>query len=401
MERTIDTGDAPELVIDCKADLEIRTHDTDSVVIESDDNRASISVDGNRIGIVAGDDTKIHAPHGAIVRIASANGDLDIEGFTGPVQVGHVGGDLKAEDVSEIDIHSVGGDCKLDDVHGFARIGSVGGDLEAEDVALHGMSLSVGGDISLRLITGLEPVSISAGGDVSVEFSDDANATISISDSEGVRRLQFGAGETAIKISAGGDVSVESDGDKGKRMRSDIESSINEAMRDVEREMQDMQRNFENMARDFSNRFSGMGIPGDRIERAQRQAEAAARKVEQKLAHRMRHLEEHARQQAERASQRASRAAEKAARRERDHDLRGRGFKFNFGFGNRANAPVPPMSPTPPAPPVPPSIVNKPFEPPPPNGATDEERLLILRMLQEKKISAEQADQLLAALDQA
>lgn len=50
-------------------------------------------------------------------------------------------------------------------------------------------------------------------------------------------------------------------------------------------------------------------------------------------------------------------------------------------------------------PPNMPGFSNRPFEAPTPRRVTEEERLLILRMLQDKKITSEQAEQLLAALD--
>ena len=46
---------------------------------------------------------------------------------------------------------------------------------------------------------------------------------------------------------------------------------------------------------------------------------------------------------------------------------------------------MPPTPPTPPAPPAPP--------------VSEEERMMILRMLEQKKISLEEADRLLAALE--
>lgn len=412
MEKTIDTNGAPELVIECKGDLQIEGQSDATVEIETDDERANVTQNGNRIVITSEHDLQISAPRGATVNVAAVGGDMQIEGFDTHVNIGHIGGDLNVDDVFEIVIQSVGGDCRMEDVSGTVRIGAVGGDLRAEEVTFIGSSISVGGDVHIDLETGHEPVAVSAGGDVHVGLKEDANCTVSITDSQGVRRIKFGDGDTAIRIAAGGDVNVNSDGEEGEGMRTNIESALRDAMNDVQREMNDMQRNMEQMAQEFSTRFAGMDVPEWRVERAKSKAEAAARKVEAKLAHRMRHLEAHAHKQAERAAHRAARTAERAARRA------SKGFNFTFGPGQGPFGPGQgPFGPRPPAPPqapqspqaprapqapqapATPSAATKPFETPRPKGASDDERMLILRMLSEKKITTEQADQLLAALD--
>lgn len=382
MNRTIETGAAPELVIECKGDLEVEGHRRGElgVAIESDDEHASIVTDGDRIVISADGDTEVRAPQSAIVRIVAVGGDLELEGFAAAVSIGHVGGDLEVQAVGDLDVRNVGGDCELEDCAGVASVGSVGGDLDARDVAFAGRSVSVGGDVALRLAALDEPFTISAGGDVSLELSGDIHATVRIADSTGVRRVRFGEGTVDVRINAGGEVAVTRDGARGEEMKAQIGPGIGEAMREVEREMLELQRNIENMAREFSQRFAGVGVPDWKIERARRQAEAAARKMEAKLQHHMRRLEERARREAERA---AARAARSAARAERQHG------RAPFAWGG----------PPPPPPPPPADPAAMPFEAPPQTTITDEERLTILRMVQEKKITVEQAEQLLAALE--
>jgi len=77
------------------------------------------------------------------------------------------------------------------------------------------------------------------------------------------------------------------------------------------------------------------------------------------------------------ATKRATMRAEAAARRveERVHQQHARRFSFNWTPGH----PVPPV--------------------PPVEPVSDEERMTILRMLQEKKITAEEAEKLLSALE--
>ena len=87
-------------------------------------------------------------------------------------------------------------------------------------------------------------------------------------------------------------------------------------------------------------------------------------------------------------TRRATRHGEKAARKaeERVHSAMRR-------MGN-----FPPISPIPPIPPIGPFAPKVNVEPPRPK-VSSEERLLILQMLQEKKISVEEAEKLLRALE--
>jgi hypothetical protein len=115
-----------------------------------------------------------------------------------------------------------------------------------------------------------------------------------------------------------------------------------------------------NSAEDFGN-FAGMNFDwsgfGERISRQVAQATS------------------HAAKRAEEAARRVERHAERQARRWKGNVKVGR---WNWEMGPRG-------APTPPAPPSEP--------------VAEEERMAVLKMLAEKKISAEQAEQLLNALE--
>lgn len=371
MNKTIETSGSPELVIECKGDLEVKRLRPGEygVAVESDDERASVVTDGNRVVISAEDDTEVRAPRDAMVYIAAVGGDLEVKGFDGMVSIGHVGGDLEVEDVGSVEIHSVGGDCELRDVAGVAAVRAVGGDLQAEGVSFAGQAVNVGGDATLRLVSVDDAFTVNAGGDLSLALPAGANLMVHLTDSRGMRRLQFGNGATFIRVNAGGEASVISDGEASDEAA--VPPDWGDAIRDVEREMGELQRHIEHIAREFGARFIDAGVPAWKVERAQRQAEAAIRKMEAKLQHRLRHMEARARKEAERAAAKAARAATRSARR-------------GAGFGWTA---------------PPPGSSTKPFEAPPKVDVTDEERIAILRMVQEKKITVEQAEQLLAALE--
>ncbi len=100
-------------------------------------------------------------------------------------------------------------------------------------------------------------------------------------------------------------------------------------------------------------------------EKIQRAAEKAAEKMERKM--------EAAQRRAERETERFTREGSR------------RGFNFRFNLGGFS-------APRPPAPPASPGVSSR-------STVSEEEKLAVLKMLAENKISAEQADSLLAALE--
>ena len=395
MHKTIETTDAPELIIKPYGELKIEAHDDLVLECECDEDSADIAVDGNRITISAMADCELTVPRFSTITVKDVGGGCRIDEVTGLIKIGQVGGDLDVRECGVVDVHSVGGDCKFDECDGPVSVRSVGGDLRASESAFGGSQVSVGGDASIQLIAiGGDAFTVNAGGDVTLEFIEGANATVEINDSEGSRRVKLGDGTAHVRVNAGGDVSVSHDGDDEDLISETVNNSVNEAMRQVEREFGDVQRNIEQMTREFGERFAGAGVPQWQMDRARQKAEAASRKVEAKLRQRMAKLEERARREGHRAAHKAARDASRAAARAR----RGTGWSWSWSSGAAPKPPAPPMPPTPPAPPR--GFSNMPFETPPqPRRVTEEERLLILRMLQDKKITSEQAEQLLAALD--
>lgn len=377
------TGNISEVVIEARADLLVEGHDNDEVTAVTDsDDGLSVTQNDARVVIVSRNDCTVRVPVWAQLFIERANGDCSISNIDNGVQVRAVGGDLSALDCGDVSVDSVGGDFSSSDLKGHLQVRAVGGDLNASEAHFTGVSLNVGGDATLGLeLDEGESASINAGGDVKVELLGEANASVSIMDSNGRRRKVFGAGSANITVRCGGDaVVVAEDGEAGdseERRQENFGFNSGEfeaAMSEFERNMEQMGRNIEQMANQFASRFENIGANAGmdwKIQKAQMKAEAAARKAEAKINRHAAKMEEHARRQAERAARHAERAARRA----------------DNGFGN-----VPPAPPAPPQPPM------QPFAAPQKRTVTDEERMVILRMLQEKKITSEQADQLLAAL---
>jgi hypothetical protein len=122
------------------------------------------------------------------------------------------------------------------------------------------------------------------------------------------------------------------------------------------------------LTRDLEEKFARMGTGEEMSQRIQERVTGALRRAEEKLAEAMRKMEV-------RTQESDRRMADAESRRRK-------------GYAWQTPPPVPAAPPVPPSPPSP----KRP-------QATDEERMIILRMVEQGKISVEQAEKLLASLN--
>lgn len=296
--------------------------------------------------------------------IANVGGDVVLEGVQGNVSVENTGGDLRIAGVQgNVSLGNTGGDLNATGVQGNVKARQVSGDINAQ--AVLSVNATAMGDASLSFIHPLASSDVKANGDIVARFTPGVNADVHITSEasnitvhapDGSRTIEehnydfkIGAGEVNVQLSAMGDVSVMSQApgtEAGSRRRPEFDF--------------DFDFDFDaHHGGDFG--FAGMG---ERI--AQRAREAAERATA--------HISEKVQAKVERAARRAEEQARHAERRaqwtmRRPH------------FDSSWRAHMPPQPPAPPREPV-----------------SDEERMTILRMLEQKKINATQAEQLLAAL---
>jgi hypothetical protein len=298
-----------------------------------------------------------------------------MRGITGNVEIKEINGDLSMRDVGSVSIDLIHSDFSVRNVRGNLYVKNANGDISARDVDGTVTIESVSDDLALRgargnlkvnvgedVIVYLEPRDdgeylITAGDDILLVLPPQANATVTMHGDDidvqwrGIeempdvteRVVTLGTGAAKITLNAGGDVRVTD--------RANAAESADE---------------FGNFA-GLNFDWSGFG------ERISRQVERATG---------------HAAKRAEEAARRAERLASDAARRAERHaerQARRWGGKINFGPGPSWDF-GPQGMPTPPG--------AQKSEP-----VADEERMAILKMLQDKKITSEQAEQLLRALE--
>lgn len=370
MSRTISLGKTPKIKVDSVGgDLSVVGWDGD-ILVKGDEDEINLVQGDDELTLSCGGDLALRVPKDSSFEFLNIGGDASIRGVQGNIDLQGIGGDLSIRDAGSVTIGTVGADFTMRNARGSVHVKNAGGDVSIRDVDGNVALDSVGDDLALRgargdvrvnvgedVIVYLDPkpegeYSIVAGDDILLVLPLDANATLSMQgdkieiDLPGVdpdedateRVVVLGNGSAKITLSAGGDVRVSNREDAGE------------------------------FAQEFGN-FAGMNFDFSGFgERISRQVERATAQASRRAAEATRRAEE--------AVRRAERHAERHARRGKVGLEIGR---WNWDF---KGGPKPPAPPTPPAEPV-----------------SDDERMSILKMLAEKKITAEQAEQLLSALE--
>jgi hypothetical protein len=274
------------------------------------------------------------------------------------------------------------------DVEGACKI-EVGGDLDGRDLEgdLH---VIVGGSARLRLSLLLgKHYQVTAGGEIHCRVPDDASLKVDLTSgaqniqarvggefatlNQSSHQLIMGDGQAEMKLTAGGGVVFESrDVDWGEQI--DLHAELADQVADqVESEMRAHGAVLDKQMEELHRRLSDMNLPGVEVDRILERTRQASERSNQRAQDKLRRAQDRMQRKIEAAARKAELKARAAERRSRSG-----GFAWNFEW----------------RPPVP----GEPQHPETPQ-VSDEERLMILRMLQEKKISVEEAEQLLAALE--
>jgi hypothetical protein len=404
-------------------DLRVIGWDQPQLVVEADDaDSLHLDQDGERFTLRANDDCTVRLPHGAQVSVRTVGGDANLKLLEQKLAIGNVGGDLTLRQIAGANIGVVGGDVKVKHVTGDVQAGHVGGDLEARAVDGAFKSGNVGGDLFLQQVGGA--VQASAGGDVtlSVKFAPeqeysvqagsdltcrvgpDASARLSlvaggdisldvpgaqVAGNSNRKTVTLGAGAAAVSLRAGGDlhltgVSFEADvmGDFDEKFGEDFASMAEEFEAQIGSQIEAQMADFE---KQMNERMAGLNFAASPVDAAK--IAASARRAAERMQRASRQQTESARRQAEKQAERAQRIAEAAQRRaeainRKVHEEHGR-----RGWPFRGEPPRQPPSPPRPSP------------APQTDAVSDEERMTILRMVEQKKISVAEAEKLLAALE--
>jgi hypothetical protein len=403
-QQSLSVSPAPNVVIESiPGDLRVAGWDRSEIMVKTDGDALQISAGTDPIVISCDEDLILYVPRGANVKVEKVAGDAILQALNGPVTLGLVAGDLTMNDLGPVTMGDVAGDASLRNIgalnaetisgdftlrggHGICAVDNVGGDGSIRDVDGMLTIESVGSDLYVRNVRGavtvkagadvafyVSPVpgqiyDVTAGDDLIVRLSPEANVKLHLTadspesihvDFPGVKipedctscEVTIGnqtEGMAEMLLTASGDLLVTSQADPWKSA-TDFDSGDWRVPPIPP---------FPPLPPDFSERINRRVQAS--LERAQVHIEAASHRTEAKV------------QAAMRRAEMKARAAEVRGRR---------GAQFNVNVG-RWNWDLSPRG------------AGEADE-----AVSDDERLIILRMLQEKKISLAEAEKLLAALE--
>ncbi len=420
----INTSPAPDVLIgEVLGDLQIKGWEAPQIAIQADPQELEIQEQEDTVRLSCRGDCDIRLPYGATVQLDTASGDVQIKLLEEALKIGTVHGSLALRKIAGVQIDLVqgdfsvrkaSGDLKLSQVLGDAEVREVEGDCELSQVLgdaevqdVEGnLTLAANGDARLRLNVMLgSTYNIQALGDVVCSLPQEADLKASLSsggksikvrlpdNTNNYRQEQvefvLGSGEIALTIRAGGDISLlgEDAGWEGgplpspdfsQQIARQVEAQIGSQMEEITRRMHEQMSH-------LSDTLGRVGMSPDETQRVIDLAMQASEREANRAQEKMRRAQEKLERKLE-ATQR--RAEQKAQSAERNSWTRAR---HTWGHGSHTLKVDLSASSTPSTPPASAAPAAEPV--------SEEERLMILRMLEQKKISMEEADRLLSALE--
>ena len=396
-------------VINVSGDLRVAGWERNEIMAKTDGDVLNLNANADPITISCDEDLILYLPRGAALQVERLAGDASFQALHGLVTLGPVSGDLTMNDLGAVTLGEVYGDASLRSVgalsaenisgdfvlrggHGACAIDAVGGDASLRDVDGMVTIQNVGSDLYVRNVHGA--VNVTAGADVALYVDPKPGQTYDVT----------AGSDLIVRLSPEPNVKIHLKGGSPESIQVDfpgveIPEDCSECMVVIGSETEGMaemvltagddllvtsQADPWESAADFGK---GMGdgvewpLPPDFSERINRRVQAAMERAQA-------HIED-ANRRAENAGQRASikieaamRRAEAKARAAEVRARRGQStMQANINIGRwkwdlSPNGPVQTSAPV-----------------------SDDERLTILKMLQEKKITVEEAEKLLAALE--
>jgi hypothetical protein len=417
-KQVVETSDAPRVIIDVKGSLVVKGSIESEVSTRSDPNNNVLEKTDDEVRVNCPSNCILRAPQGAELEIIHAGSTVTIKGFEGQITVRDVTGDLTMKEVGSVNVGTVRGNLLIKRAEGDLIIDKVGGNLLAKDIeGEFQVSDHVGGNLTLYDVEGdasakangnitlrLDPVlgqkfNFHSSGNIVCRLSQDASLKVNIEKAASVKfklqdedvptnpktpfQITLGEGDADLTLSAGGNVVLATEfsewdvmSDFGRAKAHEFENMAEEISQQVaqqiESQMEFMESQMEAQLENLSASFGGVGLSPEAAERISRRAKEASARATARTQEKMKRAQEKIQRKIEAAQRRSERKARSHQKHASHQDRRAWSFDWSGGRTHQE----PPASPV-----------------------SDQERLLILKMLEENKISVEEAENLLAALE--
>lgn len=144
----------PVIIAQVGGDLRLKGRMADDLVVDGDGVLVEQAGEGQPYVIRSGGDCRMMVPENVDVVVQQVGGSAKLSDLKMRLEVQAVGGDLMIRDVLEAAVGAVGGDLRLKRVAGAVQIGAIGGDGTIRDIAGHMHVDRVGADLLVHAIQG-------------------------------------------------------------------------------------------------------------------------------------------------------------------------------------------------------------------------------------------------------
>lgn len=422
--QSVTTSLAPEVFIEeVHGSLQVKGWDRSEILIQASLDDTVLEKQDDVVRLSCRSDCSVRLPQDASIQVGTAHSSAHFKLLDGNLEIDQVHGSLALRNVGETQVGSVHGDLLAKQVMGDLQVEKVQGNTIARDVQGKCAVQETSGNLDLRDITGDitasasgnarvrlsllsgENYDISAKGNLHCRIPEDASAQVNLSsgaqdievklsgEKTSVKKRDYslimGEGDASVTLSAGAGLyfaSQESDWAEKEEIEAEFNqefSSIAEELsqqitQQIESQIESQMEMLDEQMSNISSAAQKAGMSAAEMERIMQRARESSERATVRARKRMRRAQERLEKKLERRLAAAQRKVElKAKAAERRKKIRKK-RSWNFEW-------PPPASTTTP---------KEPGEP-----VSDEERLMILRMLEQKKISLDEAEHLLTALE--
>lgn len=408
MEKQIPVTSAkPKVVVEVYGDLSLKGWEHSLVSAECASSEDLELVDRHEeVYLRCRDNCTVQVPYGSNLQIKRAEGNTSIKSLEGALEIERVGGHLSlrsvggtrvkqvdghlsAKNVSgELRLERVSGHASVRDIQGDFRVEAIDGNLQLEELDGNG-SARVHGNARLNLDPSPgQRITCEADGNLVCRVPQDASAQVVVERASSLRvklpgaeaknlstpyQIALGEGAAEIHLKAGGSLVIsqlppEFGFASGAGFGFDeLSASIEQQ---VEQQLETQLEMIDQQMEDLSVMLASAGLLPEQAEQIQRRARQANERAAARAQEKMRRAQEKMQRKVEAASRRAAMKAAAAERAARDRRRRPESVEPAPAAAARTAEPV-----------------------------SEQERLVVLKMLETQQITPEQAEQLLAALE--
>jgi len=418
-ELIIETGHKPEVTIEAQGKLYIKGWDRAEVrASTSGKDNLTLKKDGENVKVQSLSNCEMRVPFETSLIVQSAHRETILKSVTGQITIQQAGASLTLNDVGDTLIEFVGRDVNVREVHGdltiqhagrFVNASHLTGNFTAESIGAHLTLSQVGGNVSAlahgNATLSLDPqagkaYTVEARGVLTCRIPSSANVTVQINGQGPIitkiggesktthdksHTFTLGDGSATLELTANGPISLLENGNEyypdDYHFETDMELEMDTLAQNITQQVHEqisMQMNM--LEAQMDALVDTHGISDEKAERIRKRTEEKVARAQEKIAR--------AQEKAAKKIEMARRKAEKSGRHYDDGihtgiDEAREGIREGLAAAKAAVS----------------FALGGTRKSPPSDPVSDEERMMILNMLAEKKISIEQAEALLSALE--